>query len=180
MLEAVKAGATGYLVKSASRQELLEAVQRVAGGGTVFTPGLAGLVLSIGIAVDANVLIYERLREEMAAGKSLAASIDSARSPSRVQVPAAAFVETIAKVARSASRDASFSLSILRRNASVAVRTRSSDDSVESWARTRAWFAPIVPTPITPIRSALLPFTACTMIDQKPLIHIRKAPRTSP
>jgi DNA-binding NarL/FixJ family response regulator len=45
VLEAVKAGATGYLVKSASRQELLEAVRRVAAGDSVFTPGLAGLVL---------------------------------------------------------------------------------------------------------------------------------------
>jgi len=45
VLEAVKAGATGYLVKSASRPELLEAVRRVAEGDTVFTPGLAGLVL---------------------------------------------------------------------------------------------------------------------------------------
>jgi DNA-binding NarL/FixJ family response regulator len=45
VLEAVKAGATGYLVKSASRQELLSAVTRVASGDTVFTPGLAGLVL---------------------------------------------------------------------------------------------------------------------------------------
>ncbi|MFS3129725.1 response regulator [Nocardioides sp. Bht2] len=45
VLAAVKAGATGYLVKSASRSELLEAVQRVAAGDTVFTPGLAGLVL---------------------------------------------------------------------------------------------------------------------------------------
>ncbi len=45
VLDAVKAGATGYLVKSASREELLEAVQRVGNGGTVFTPGLAGLVL---------------------------------------------------------------------------------------------------------------------------------------
>jgi DNA-binding NarL/FixJ family response regulator len=45
VLEAVKAGATGYLVKSASREELLSAVRRVAGGDTVFTPGLAGLVL---------------------------------------------------------------------------------------------------------------------------------------
>src|ERR671917_511455 len=43
--EAVKAGATGYLVKSASRNELLDAVGRVARGDTVFTPGLAGLVL---------------------------------------------------------------------------------------------------------------------------------------
>ena len=45
VLEAVKAGATGYLVKSASRRELVEAVHRVASGDTVFTPGLAGLVL---------------------------------------------------------------------------------------------------------------------------------------
>ena len=45
VLDAVKAGATGYLVKSASRTELLEAVRRVAQGDTVFTPGLAGLVL---------------------------------------------------------------------------------------------------------------------------------------
>ena len=45
VLAAVKAGATGYLVKSASRQELLDAVRRVASGDTVFTPGLAGLVL---------------------------------------------------------------------------------------------------------------------------------------
>ncbi len=45
VLEAVKAGATGYLVKSASRQELIEALSRVAEGDTVFTPGLAGLVL---------------------------------------------------------------------------------------------------------------------------------------
>jgi DNA-binding NarL/FixJ family response regulator len=45
VLEAVKAGATGYLVKSASREELLDAVTRTARGDAVFTPGLAGLVL---------------------------------------------------------------------------------------------------------------------------------------
>jgi DNA-binding NarL/FixJ family response regulator len=45
VLEAVKAGATGYLVKSASREELLDAVRRTADGVAVFTPGLAGLVL---------------------------------------------------------------------------------------------------------------------------------------
>jgi DNA-binding NarL/FixJ family response regulator len=45
VLAAVKAGATGYLVKSASREELLAAVRRVAAGEPVFTPGLAGLVL---------------------------------------------------------------------------------------------------------------------------------------
>lgn len=45
VLAAVKAGATGYLVKSASREELIAAVQRVAAGDSVFTPGLAALVL---------------------------------------------------------------------------------------------------------------------------------------
>jgi DNA-binding NarL/FixJ family response regulator len=45
VLEAVKAGATGYLVKSASREELLDAVARTAVGEAVFTPGLAGMVL---------------------------------------------------------------------------------------------------------------------------------------
>lgn len=43
-------------------------------------PGIAGIILTIGLAVDANVLIYERLREEMAAGKSLLASVESAYS----------------------------------------------------------------------------------------------------
>jgi len=45
VLRAVKAGAIGYLVKSASREELVAAVGRVARGDTVFTAGLAGLVL---------------------------------------------------------------------------------------------------------------------------------------
>jgi DNA-binding NarL/FixJ family response regulator len=45
VLDAVVAGATGYLVKSAGRDELLDAVRRTAAGEPVFTPGLAGLVL---------------------------------------------------------------------------------------------------------------------------------------
>jgi len=46
--------------------------------GSVLTlPGIAGLILSLGIAVDANVLIYERLREEIGAGKSLRPAIDA-------------------------------------------------------------------------------------------------------
>ncbi|MCE7083296.1 response regulator transcription factor [Streptomyces sp. ST2-7A] len=45
VLEAVKAGATGYLVKSAGAEELVAAVRRTAAGEPVFTPGLAGLVL---------------------------------------------------------------------------------------------------------------------------------------
>lgn len=46
--------------------------------GSVLTlPGIAGLILSLGIAIDANVLIYERLREELDAGKNLKSAIDS-------------------------------------------------------------------------------------------------------
>jgi len=45
---------------------------------TLTLPGIAGIILTIGMAVDANVLIYERLREEMAAGKSLAVAINGA------------------------------------------------------------------------------------------------------
>ena len=41
-------------------------------------PGIAGIILTIGLAVDANVLLYERLREELGAGKSLGAAIDGA------------------------------------------------------------------------------------------------------
>ena len=44
---------------------------------TLTLPGIAGIVLSIGMAVDANVLIFERMREEYALGKSVRASIDS-------------------------------------------------------------------------------------------------------
>jgi DNA-binding NarL/FixJ family response regulator len=45
VLDAMKAGATGYLLKSAGLAEFLDAVARTAAGDTVFTPGLAGLVL---------------------------------------------------------------------------------------------------------------------------------------
>ncbi|PKV78846.1 response regulator [Nocardia fluminea] len=45
VLDAIKAGASGYLVKSASAAELIDAVKATAAGQPVFTPGLAGLVL---------------------------------------------------------------------------------------------------------------------------------------
>lgn len=44
---------------------------------TLTLPGIAGIVLTIGMAVDANVLIYERVREELAAGKSLRGAINA-------------------------------------------------------------------------------------------------------
>ncbi|QQS37354.1 MAG: protein translocase subunit SecD [Ignavibacteriales bacterium] len=44
---------------------------------TLTLPGIAGIILTIGMAVDANVLIFERIREELSTGKTLKASIDS-------------------------------------------------------------------------------------------------------
>jgi SecD/SecF fusion protein len=46
-------------------------------GATLTLPGIAGIVLTLGMAVDANVLIYERIREEQRSGKSILASIDA-------------------------------------------------------------------------------------------------------
>jgi DNA-binding NarL/FixJ family response regulator len=62
VLDAVKAGASGYLLKSAGLTEFLEAVARTAAGDTVFTPGLAGLVLGE----------FRRLAVEPAAGAGAA------------------------------------------------------------------------------------------------------------
>ena len=45
--------------------------------GTLTLPGIAGIILTLAIAVDANVLIYERVREEIATGKTLRAAIDA-------------------------------------------------------------------------------------------------------
>jgi protein-export membrane protein SecD len=46
-------------------------------GATLTLPGIAGIVLTMGMAVDANVLIYERIREEQRNGRSIMASIDT-------------------------------------------------------------------------------------------------------
>lgn len=44
---------------------------------TLTLPGIAGFILSIGMAVDANIIIYERVKEELRAGKTLLAAIDA-------------------------------------------------------------------------------------------------------
>ena len=49
-------------------------------GGTLTLPGIAGIVLTIGMAVDTNVLIYERIREELTTGKTLSAAISAGYS----------------------------------------------------------------------------------------------------
>jgi preprotein translocase subunit SecD len=55
---------------------LLTLAALAALNATLTLPGLAGLILSIGIAVDGNVLIFERIREELALGKSVKLAVD--------------------------------------------------------------------------------------------------------
>ena len=53
---------------------------------TLTLPGIAGIILSIGMAVDANVLIFERFKEEVAAGKTLRAAINAGFSRAFVTI----------------------------------------------------------------------------------------------
>jgi SecD/SecF fusion protein len=55
-------------------------------GATMTLPGLAGIVLTIGMAVDANILIFERMREELTLGKSLKASLAAGYSKAFVTI----------------------------------------------------------------------------------------------
>ena len=68
---------SGLLAVGALALYVLYTLAVLAGFDAVLTlPGLAGFVLSIGMAVDANVLIFERIREELARGKTIRTSID--------------------------------------------------------------------------------------------------------
>ena len=68
---------SGLLAVGGLALYVLYTLATLAGFDAVLTlPGLAGFVLSIGIAVDANVLIFERIREELAHGKTVRTSID--------------------------------------------------------------------------------------------------------
>src|SRR5438552_2126229 len=57
---------------------LVGSFQLIPGGVVLTLPGIAGIILTIGLAVDASVLIYERLREELALGKSLKIAMQAA------------------------------------------------------------------------------------------------------
>src|SRR5213595_3717307 len=57
---------------------LMGAFKLIPGGVVLTLPGIAGIILTIGLAVDASVLIYERLREELALGKSLKIAMQAA------------------------------------------------------------------------------------------------------
>jgi preprotein translocase subunit SecD len=68
---------SGVLAVSALTLYVLFTLAGLAAFGFTLTlPGLAGLVLSVGIAVDANVLIFERIREEMQHGKLVRTAVD--------------------------------------------------------------------------------------------------------
>jgi preprotein translocase subunit SecD len=68
---------SGFLAVLGLFLYMLFTLAALAGFGAVLTlPGLAGFVLSIGIAVDANVLIFERIREELAHGKTVRTAVD--------------------------------------------------------------------------------------------------------
>jgi preprotein translocase subunit SecD len=54
---------------------LIIGIMSLIPGATLSLPGMAGIVLTVGMAVDANVLIFERIREEIRAGKSIQQSI---------------------------------------------------------------------------------------------------------
>jgi len=67
----------GLLASIALFMDVILVMAALAGlRATLTLPGIAGLILTIGMAVDANVLIYERIREELATGKSIRASVD--------------------------------------------------------------------------------------------------------
>ncbi len=59
---------------------LIVGVMSLIPGATMTLPGIAGIVLTLGMAVDANVLIYERIREELRAGRTVQQSIDEGYS----------------------------------------------------------------------------------------------------
>jgi preprotein translocase subunit SecD len=58
----------------------------VAMGATLTLPGIAGIILTIGMAVDANVLINERIREELRLGKTPAAAVDTGYARATVTI----------------------------------------------------------------------------------------------
>jgi protein-export membrane protein SecD len=48
----------------------------ISGGGTLTLPGIAGIILTIGMAVDANILVFERIREEMSKGRPFRSAVE--------------------------------------------------------------------------------------------------------
>ncbi len=75
---AIYYGAAGWIANSAVLVNLLMQLAALAlFGATITLPGLAGLALTVGMSVDNNVLINERIREELPAGQSIRAAVDA-------------------------------------------------------------------------------------------------------
>lgn len=71
-------GAAGWVANGAVLLNIVLQLAAIAFlGATITLPGLAGLALTVGMAVDSNVLINERIKEEMRGGKSLRAAVDA-------------------------------------------------------------------------------------------------------
>jgi preprotein translocase subunit SecD len=69
---------SGFLSIIALVLNILFMVAALAGlGATLTLPGIAATVLTVGMAVDANIIIYERIREELRAGKSIRGAVDA-------------------------------------------------------------------------------------------------------
>jgi preprotein translocase subunit SecD len=70
--------ASGLVANVALVLNIVLVLAALAGfGATLTLPGIAGLILTVGMAVDANVLIFERVREELEVGKTVRAAIDA-------------------------------------------------------------------------------------------------------
>jgi preprotein translocase subunit SecD len=67
----------GVLAVSALVVYVLVLLAGLALVATLTAPGIAGIILSLGMAVDANVLIFERIREELALGRTVRAAVDN-------------------------------------------------------------------------------------------------------
>lgn len=69
---------SGFIADTALLLNILFLLAVLAGFHFTLTlPGIAGIILTIGMAVDANVLIYDRIKEELRAGKTIRASVDA-------------------------------------------------------------------------------------------------------
>ncbi|MFQ5691832.1 MAG: protein translocase subunit SecD [Nitrospinota bacterium] len=74
-------GLSGFLADAALILNLIIVMGVLAGfGATLTLPGIAGIILTVGMAVDANVLIFERIREELRVGKTIRAAVDQGYS----------------------------------------------------------------------------------------------------
>src|SRR6185312_9851874 len=74
------------LLRSGALPAKLTVIEERTVGASLTLPGIAGIVLTIGIAVDANVLINERIREEIRAGKSPFAAVDAGYSRALITI----------------------------------------------------------------------------------------------